>query len=122
MSEEKDKMPAIAIDDKAREWLVALEKREAARHGLKAFVARQRIAARLGIASGTSENIVRRRTKGIRAGVFNKICAVFAEEARQEILRLEHERLLAIQTGLDARCGEVSEIEADLAALREVVK
>jgi hypothetical protein len=123
-SEDKDKstMSALAIEEKARDWVVHLQERERKRSGANKPEVRRAVAEDIGVVPGTLENIERRRRKGISTTVFERIRAAFLLETANEIRRLENERHVALQIGLDARCDEVSEIEADLAALREVMK
>jgi hypothetical protein len=123
-SEDKDKstMSALAIEEKARDWVLHLQDREQKRSGRKKPEVRRSVADVIGVVPGTLENIERRRRKGISTTVFERIRAAFLLETANEIRRLENERHVALQIGLDARCDEVSEIEADLAALREVMK
>ena len=123
-SEEKDKssMSALAIEEKARDWVMELQKREKERTGANKPCVRRAVAEDIGVVPGTLENIERRRRKGISTTVFERVRAAFLRESENEIRRLENERHVALQIGLDARCDEVSEIEADLAALRNVMK
>ncbi len=123
-SEEKDKssMSALAIEEKARDWVIQLQERERKRSGANKPEVRRAVAEDIGVVPGTIENIERRRRKGISTTVFERIRAAFLRESENEIRRLENERHVAMQIGLDARCDEVAEIEADLAALREVMK
>jgi hypothetical protein len=123
-SKEKDKssMSALAIEEKARSWVVHLQERERKRSGANKPEVRRAVAEDIGVVPGTLENIERRRRKGVSTTVFEKIRSAFLRETASEIRRLENERHIALQIGLDARCDEVAEIEADLAALREVVK
>lgn len=121
-SNERDKMSALAIEEKARSWVMQLQEREKKRSGANKPEVRRAVAEEIGVVPGTLENIERRRRKGISTTVFERIRSAFLLEAANEIRRLENERQIALQIGLDARCDEVAEIEADLAALREVVK
>jgi hypothetical protein len=121
-SNERDKMSALAIEEKARSWVMQLQEREKKRSGANKPEVRRAVADEIGVVPGTLENIERRRRKGISTTVFERIRSAFLLETANEIRRLENERQIALQIGLDARCDEVAEIEADLAALREVVK
>jgi hypothetical protein len=121
-SNERDKMSALAIEEKARSWVMQLQEREKKRTGANKPDVRRVVADEIGVVPGTLENIERRRRKGISTTVFERIRTAFLLETANEIRRLENERQIALQIGLDARCNEVAEIEADLAALREVVK
>lgn len=121
-SNERDKMSALAIEEKARSWVMQLQEREKKRSGANKPEVRRAVAEEIGVVPGTLENIERRRRKGISTTVFERIRSAFLLETANEIRRLENERQIALQIGLDARCDEVAEIEADLAALREVVK
>lgn len=115
-------MSAAAIEEQARSWVVQLQEREKKRTGAKKPDVRRAVADDVGVVPGTLENIERRRRKGISTIVFERIRAAFLREAENEIRRLENERHLALQIGLDARCDEVREVEANIAALREVMK
>lgn len=115
-------MSALAIEEKARDWVLQLQDKELKRSGRKKPEVRRVVAENIGVVPGTLENIERRRRKGISTTVFERIRAAFLREAANEIRRLETERQIALQIGIDARCDEVSEIEADLAALHEVMK
>jgi len=121
-SNERDKMSALAIEEKARSWVIKLQEREQKRSGANKPEVRRAVAEEIGVVPGTLENIERRRRKGISTTVFERIRSAFLREVGDEIRRLENERHMALQIGLDARCDEVAEIEEDLAALREVAK
>jgi hypothetical protein len=119
-SNERDKMSALAIEEKARSWVMQLQEREKKRTGANKPDVRRVVADEIGVVPGTLENIERRRRKGISTTVFERIRTAFLLETANEIRRLENERQIALQIGLDARCNEVAEIEADLAALRQM--
>lgn len=121
-SNERDKMSALAIEERARSWVMQLQEREKKRSGANKPEVRRAVAEEIGVVPGTLENIERRRRKGISTTVFERIRSAFLLETANEIRRLENERQIALQIGLDARCDEVAEIEADLQTLREMVK
>jgi hypothetical protein len=116
------KMSVIAIEEAARKWATELEAKEARRSGVSIRLARKTVAKRMNLAPGTLENLKNRRLKGVRVYVFERIRAAFMREAEAEIARLEHGLEVARQIGMDARAGEVREMEADIAALYEAAE
>lgn len=115
-------MSALAFDEKARDWVVQLQDREQKRSGRKKPEVRRAVAEDIGVVPGTLENIERRRRKGISTTVFERIRSAFLREAANELQWWERERQIALQIGLDARCDEVREVEANIKALQEVMK
>ncbi len=115
-------MSALAIEEKARDWVVQLQDRERRRSGRKKPEVRRVVAKEIGVVPGTLENIERRRRNGISTTVFERIRAAFLREAANELKWWENERQIALQIGLDARCDEVREVEANIKALQEVMK
>lgn len=117
-----DQMSVIAIEETARNWAAELESRESKRSGVSIRDARKIVARRMSVAPGTLENIRNRRTKGVRAGVFERIRAAFMRELEAEMMRLRHELEMARQCGLDARESEVCAAETELAALHALIE
>lgn len=98
-----------------------LEQREAMRTGLSQREARKVVARKAQVLPGTLERIRRDRVKDQRVGVFNRIRDLFIREAEKEIEALQHEILIARQTGLDPTGEQAAEIEATLAKLKELM-
>lgn len=116
-----DKMSVVALDEAARRWAGELEEREARRSGVSRLQARRIVARRTGLAPGTLENIKNRRTKGVRGWVLGVLQAAYVREIENEIARLSHE-LDMVRLGVLASDGdEILEMEAQRAALRELV-
>jgi transcriptional regulator with XRE-family HTH domain len=97
-----------------------LEDTEQVRSGLPLPAARQRLAARIGIAAGTLETLRRGRRKSLTDALSARLASAVVAELTKEIGALNHELELARSLGRrgGADLGEVAEIEADLASLR----
>lgn len=95
-------MPISAFDDvAAREWVLSAIRRESARSGLRKSLVRTAIAGRIGISSGTIENIERDRLKGLKSWVRDRIQDYAIRCIEKEIRLLSNE--LAIVSA--RRCG-----------------
>lgn len=113
-------MNAVATVEQAREIAITLEKKERAR-GLNASEARSRFARRLGVASGTIENLVRGRLKRVDAWLRDRLQAVLIRELETEIARLTHELEMARQSGARPASDQMAEIEAHLSAAKALL-
>ena len=87
-------------------WVSHLE-RISCEQGLQKPAAREAVAKKLGVPVGTLENIVRGRTKGVRAWIVERVKGLMAHELEKQIQRLEHE-LLVVNS---YRSGDVDEAE-----------
>ena len=82
---------AVFDDGEVRRWVRDSEARESARTGVPLPMAREAVARKSGIPSGTLETIRRGRSKGVRAWVVEKLKAFVLRELADEIGRLTHE-------------------------------
>jgi transcriptional regulator with XRE-family HTH domain len=109
------------IDATARGWAMRLEDAERKRSGCTLPAARGAVAARLGVAPGTLENIRRGRTKGVRASIFERLCLAVADDIQGEIARLEHDLQVARQCVAGTRDGEIREMDSRRERLLAVI-
>jgi enoyl reductase-like protein len=108
--------------DTALSWTKRLEGIERIRSGLPAEEVRPIVARRVGVAPGTLENIHRKRIKEPRKSLMDKLRAALVRELEAEAMRYEHEAQILIQTGSDPRHGEIAEVVAGLAKIRETLR
>lgn len=109
------------LDERTREWVERLEKREAKRKGITVKEARQSIANHIGVPIGTLENVRRGRLKGVREWVSTRIRAALIEQIKKEIRGLEHERKMVEASARGACPLEVAEIDASLQAIKALI-
>jgi hypothetical protein len=105
---------AVADLQNARSDALRLIEIEASRTGMPADLARDRIAGREGIGTGTVRNIVKGRVKAVAGWVRDRLRAAVIRELQNEILRLEHELQMA-RLGADRPSDD--EVAAAAAAL-----
>lgn len=108
--------------DTALSWTKRLEGIERTRSGLPAEEVRPIVARRVGVAPGTLENIHRKRIKEPRKSLMDKLRSALVRELEAEAMRYEHEAQILIQTGSDPRNGEIAEVVAGLAKIRETLR
>jgi hypothetical protein len=118
-----DPMRAEATDiTTALEWTRRLEDMERGRSRLPAAEVRPIVARRVGVAPGTLENIHRGRIKQPRKSLMDALRNALVRELEAEAMRYEHEAQILIQTGSDPRDGEIAEVVAGLATIRETLR
>lgn len=96
---QEEPMSATLTDDQIREWIVAAEKREMMRSGTKQPEARAALSNDLRVGYWTLTNLLRRRLKGLRGDVRDKIKAGIIHHLKDEMRRLERELFLVQQCG-----------------------
>ncbi len=99
----------------------ALERRELQRGGTRQ-IARRSLAGKLRIGSGTIENLIRGRVKGVDASIRDRLQALLIRELEQEIGRLQHELDIARQSGAPLNSDQVGEIETHISKARALLK
>lgn len=97
-----------AVNADVVRWVNLLE-RMSTEQGLQKPAAREAVAKKLGVPAGTLENIVRGRTKGVRAWIVERVKGLMAHELEKEIQRLQHEVLVVNSY----RSGDVDEAEVN---------
>lgn len=114
-------MTSAAYLERARGWVRTLEDREAARNSHPVSEARPSVARRTGISPGTLANIRNGRLKAIAVHVYDRLRAAVIRELETEVRHLEHELQLLRTAGVDPREGEMEEVVASLAKVREAL-
>jgi hypothetical protein len=117
----EDKTSMLAFDQTVAHNLALLEEIKLRQHPSRSS-ARAAVAREAKILPGTYENIRRRRTKGIRGYVGRAVEALLLRELDGELRRLEHERQIILQRGVDPRSDEVAAVLADLQKVRSVME
>lgn len=124
--EKRIKRPMSAVAeasdiDTAHGWAKRLLKYEQERSGLSAEELRPVLARHIGVAPGTIENIQRKRIKEPSSSLMRKLRDALTRELQAEAKRHEHEVHVLEQTGCDPRDGEIAEVAAGLARIREIL-
>lgn len=119
MSKDSDKSTMTCVDAEMRRWARELEDGEMRRTGKQRPFARQALADRIGVASGTLENIQRGRSKGLRRWIEDKIAAAVAHEVELEISRLERTLEEARRRLGRSAATEIGEAEAAIENARD---
>lgn len=109
-------------DEAARMWAAFVEGAEQRRSGVALAVARRSVARRLRVAAGTLDELARKRVKGVRLWVFERLRDAFIREAEAEIKRLEHEIAMARAAGGGLGVGETRQVVAHIEALRALLR
>lgn len=115
-------MTAIAIDATAEAFARRLEDRERQRSSVSLPVARQAVARRTGVPAGTLENLRRGRIKGVREWVADRLRSALISELEAEFARTEHELAFLRASHRRVDQGQIVQVEASLAALRETLR
>jgi hypothetical protein len=115
-------MSCVTTDERARYRIMFLERLEVFRSERDLGDLRPEIAARIGIAPGTAENVRKRRSKGVRQWVAERIDAAFVAGLREEIVRLANELEMALQGGARPGGDEVIEIQTAMSKVAEILK
>ncbi len=99
VSKDEDKVSKpISLDDLAAGWLADMEA-WARREGASRDEARARVARQTGVSEGSLERVRRRRLKGIRGYVADRIRAAFVAALAAERARLDRELMVAERAG-----------------------
>lgn len=114
-------MSSTTYTDRARDWGKALEDRERSRTGRSSVEARRRVAAQVGVAPGTLENLRKGRLKNIAAHVYDRLRCLVIAELQAEVAAHEHEIQTLMAIGADARSDEVSEARQNLREIHAVL-
>ena len=109
-----------SLDVKAAEWIEDWEGWEARRQG-SLTRARARIAGETGLSEGQLERIRRKRLKGIRGYVVEKIRAAFVAAIAREQQRLAHALWLAETGGRELAPDAAREARAALGEARQLI-
>jgi hypothetical protein len=115
-----ENMSSAAVMEQARTLARSLERRERLRVGTAAR-ARSSIAGKLGIGSGTLENIVKGRVKRLDSWIRDKLQALLIRELEAEITRLTHELETARRSGARLDSEQMGEVETHLAAAKAIL-
>lgn len=115
-------MSCVTTDERARYRLTFLERLEVFRSERDLGDLRPDLAERIGIAPGTAENVRKRRSKGVRQWVAERIDAAFIRSLQEEIVRLTYELENALQSGARAGGDEVIEIETAMAKMAQILR
>jgi hypothetical protein len=115
-----DKMTLATLHTK--EAALALIKREAVRCDMTVQDAIKTVARKAKLSPGTIFNLVNDRLKKLSFEVFEKINALALSEINSEILRLEHERQILLQSGSVSFAVEIQEVDALLAKAKELMR
>jgi hypothetical protein len=107
--------------EQARKWARALEDAEARRLGVSVHDARGSLASRLGVNPGMLENLRRVRTKIVPNWIMSRLRAEFVSVLQNQIMRLEHEILIAKQTGANYRDDNLASAEAQVVKARALL-
>jgi hypothetical protein len=115
-------MPDALTDDQIREWLKGAEKRETARTGANQPEARAAIARQLSVGYWTITNLLRRRLKGLRGDLRDKIKAGMIRHIESEIQGLSDELALVRQCGSTLSDAKIMQAEGALEQARAFLK
>ncbi len=118
---ERISMTATVYLERARDWARMLEDREAAATGEPLRQARVAVARKIGVASGTLENLRKGRLKSVPAHVFDFIRSGVLRALEAELRHVEFEIQIARQTGLDAASSDFQSALASQARLRSAL-
>ena len=121
MSKDISSMTTAVYDERARGWVARLERAEKARSGTDLDEARGEVATRLGVLPGTLENLRRRRTKGVRGWVYQRLRAAMIVQLQHEIAAQSHGLEMLVQGGARPDSREVQEVQTSLAALHRAL-
>lgn len=112
---------SAAYVEQAEGWARTLEDREAQRSGVKLADAREAVARRVVVPSGTLENLRKGRLKAIGVHIYDRLRAGLIRELEAEVRHLEHELQILRTTGADPRDNEIAAVVASLAKAREAL-
>jgi len=113
-------MTAVDYASQARSIYRTIERRQSVKSGTIEN-ARAALARVIGCSKATLERLAGDRLKTIPARLMDRLKGVYIEQLNKEIQELTHEREVARQIGMDPRLGEIAQIEADLAKLKELM-
>lgn len=99
--DENRAMNAVTYGEQAHELALQLQDK-VTRKGVKVTKARKDIAAQVGCAPGTIENLVRGRRKGPGGWLVDQLRAVLMREIERELKALIHEHEVLQRLGKDA--------------------
>lgn len=120
--DEKSAMSFALSDERAIRWAGMLESIERSRTGRNKEEVRENVAAKLGVSPGTLENLERRRTKGVKGWIIDRIQGAVIRELEREISRLQHELEIARQCGTRPDADEVIAALAAISEARALIK
>lgn len=116
-----DEVSNVTFIDVVRDWGRDLEDREKLRTGASLADARKSLARRTKIAPGTFERLRNGRMKDAAGTLIRRLCAAVAAEYEAEIMRLEHERQIALQIGSAPHSDQVLKIRQNISEAREAL-
>jgi len=108
--------------ERSRRWGRTLEDREAARHGVSIRQARDIVARRAGISSGTLETLRSGRLKAVAAHVYQRLWQAVIRDLHEELRRHEHELHLLAQQGLGPADREVEQVMAGISKIEKALE
>jgi hypothetical protein len=108
---------ALAEATEARSLAISLVSYEAKRTGRDKIEARKSLARSIGVAPGTIENLMRARLKSVAGWLRDALRARMVRELEAELVRIQHEIAVLIQTGADPRDNALAAARADLSAI-----
>lgn len=99
----------------------SLVARETVRSG-SPQAAKQTVARRLRIGSGSLANLIRERIKSVSADVRDRLVAAAIADLGNEITKLEHERQLLLQMGTSPDHNDMRALEVALQTARQAIE
>jgi hypothetical protein len=122
VSKDQDKvtMSLSSLDDAAASRLATMET-WARRQVGSVSVARTHVARAVGLSEGLLERVRRRRVKGVRAYVAERIQAAYVDQLQLQIRDLEHELFVALARGDGPSGPEAEQARAAIAQARQVI-
>jgi hypothetical protein len=112
---------STAYVENAQSWARTLEDREAARAGVRLHDAREAVARRVIVPTGTLENLRKGRLKAIAVHVYDRLRSGLIRELEAEVRHLEHELQILRATGADPRENEIAAVVASLQHARQAL-
>lgn len=107
---------AMAEAAEARNLTRILIDQETRRSGSRVHAQKQ-VARSIGVSPGTIENLMRSRLKRVSGWLRDALRARVIRELEAEVVRLQHELAVLLQTGEDPRSDEMAAVRADLSAI-----
>jgi hypothetical protein len=107
---------ALAEATEAKNLVTTLISYEARRTGNR-VEARTTLARAIGVSPGTIENLMRARLKSVAGWLRDALRARVVRELEAELVRIQHEIAVLVQTGADPRDNALAAARADLSAI-----
>ena len=113
-------MSAVDYASQARSIYRTIERRQSVKSGTIEN-ARAALARVIGCTKATLERLAGDRLKTTPARLMDRLKGAYIDQLTNEIRELTHELEMARQIGADPRVGEIAQIEADLAKLKQLM-